>query len=130
MDSLAWRGPRRRKSFRTSLGFAWAGLRYGVQTQPHLRFHLATAAVVLAAGTFLGVSPLELALLLGTITLVIVTELLNTAVEAIVDLVTTEYHPLAKVAKDIAAGVVLAAAGGAVLVGLVIFLPYLIAILG
>ncbi len=95
-----------------------------------MRFHLCAAVVVLGAAVLVGVAPLELAVLLVTITLVLTAELFNTAVETIVDLVSPERHPLAKIAKDVAAGTVLVSAGGAVLVGLAIFLPRIVRLVG
>src|SRR5205814_4732405 len=78
--------------------------------------------VVLFAGFLTRMSSVELALLAFAISLVILAELFNTAVETVVDLITTDYHPLAKVAKDVAAGAVLVAAVNAVLIGLLLFL--------
>lgn len=130
MNILAWAGPRVEKSFRSSFGFAWGGLRYAYQTQRHLRFHVAAGAGVIALGAALRVSTAELAILIGAITLVVATELINTVVEAVVDLVTAEYHPLAKAAKDVAAGTVLAAAIGAAAIGVVVLLPPLWRLLG
>lgn len=95
-----------------------------------MRFHLCAAVAVLAAAILVGVAPWELAVLIVTITLVLTAELFNTAAEAIVDLVSPEPHPLAKVAKDVAAGAVLVSAGGAVLVGLAIFLPRIVRLIG
>ncbi len=95
-----------------------------------MRFHLGAAVMVLAAAVLVGVTPLELAVLLVAITLVLTAELFNTAIEVIVDLVSPEPHPLAKVAKDVAAGAVLVSAGGAVLVGLAIFLPRVARLVG
>ena len=95
-----------------------------------MRVHLAVAAAILVAAFLVGVAPLELAVLLVTITLVLMAELFNTAAEAIVDLASPEYHPLAKVAKDVAAGAVLVSAGGAVLVGLAILLPRIVRLVG
>jgi len=72
-------------------------------------------------GAFLGLSLTGWAVLTLLVVMVLAAEMVNTMVEALVDLVTTEYHPLAKVAKDVAAGVVLLTAIGAVVVGLLIF---------
>jgi diacylglycerol kinase (ATP) len=91
-----------------------------VRTQRNLRFHFFAALVVLIVGLLVGVSELELAVLLLTIVVVFVVEMLNTSLEFVVDLVTTEYHPLAKLAKDVSAGAVLVSSVGAVLVGLLI----------
>ena len=76
--------------------------------------------MVLVASLLVGVSKLELAVLILTIMLVFVTEMFNTAMEFVVDLATREYHPLAKLAKDVSAGAVLVSSVGAVLVGYLI----------
>ncbi len=130
MDSSALPTTASRKRFRSSLRYAWSGVYHAVRSQRHVRFHLCAAVAVLAAAILVGVAPWELAVLLVTITLVVTAELFNTAAEAIVDLVSPEPHPLAKVAKDVAAGAVLVSAGGAVLVGLVIFLPRIVRLIG
>ncbi|GAB7386324.1 hypothetical protein BSNK01_01590 [Bacillaceae bacterium] len=106
------------------------GLRSALQTERNLRIHLAAAAVVLALGALLSLPARDFALILFAIALVIVTELVNTAVERTVDLVTGEFHELAKSAKDIAAGAVFAAALFAVLIGLLVFVPHVLAFLG
>ncbi len=92
-----------------------------VRTQPNMRIHILATLVVLAGAILLGVSRVELAILLLTIALVLVAEMINTAIESTVDLITQEYHEKAKVAKHVAAGVVLLAAVGAVFVGYLIF---------
>ncbi len=88
-----------------------------MRTQRNMRFHVLAAVGVLVLSLLVGVSELELAVLVLTILVVFVTEMLNTAMEFVVDLVTTEYHPLAKLAKDVSAGAVLVSSVGAVLVG-------------
>lgn len=92
-----------------------------VRTQPNMRIHILATLVVLAGAILLGVSRVELAILLLTIALVLVAEMINTAIESTVDLITQEYHEKAKVAKHVAAGAVLLAAVGAVFVGYLIF---------
>ncbi|MDQ3929564.1 MAG: diacylglycerol kinase family protein, partial [Chloroflexota bacterium] len=77
----------------------------------------------------LGLTLLEWAVIAAMVVLVLAAEMVNTMVEALVDLVTTEYHPLAKVAKDVAAGVVLLTAIGAAGVGVLVFMPKLLAAL-
>src|SRR5918998_1812710 len=77
---------------------------YAVRTQRNMRFHVVVAVVVLVASLLVGVRKLELAVLVLTILLVFVTELFNTAMEFVVDLATREYHPLAKLVKDVSAG--------------------------
>src|SRR5215211_4330364 len=93
---------------------------YAVRTQRNMRFHVVVAVVVLVASLLVGVRKLELAVLVLTILLVFVTELFNTAMEFVVDLATREFHPLAKLAKDVSAGAVLVSSVGAVLVGYLI----------
>ena len=103
-----------------SFDHAYRGLIYAVRTQRNMRFHVVVATVVLIGSLFLGVSKLELAALVLVIVVVFTTEMFNTALEFAVDLATKEYHPLAKLAKDVSAGAVLVASVGAVLVGYLI----------
>jgi diacylglycerol kinase (ATP) len=103
-----------------SFDHAYRGLIYAVRTQRNMRFHVVAATVVLVGSLFLGVSKLELTVLVLVIMFVFVTELVNTALEFAVDLVTKEYHPLAKLSKDVSAGAVLVSSVGAVLVGYLI----------
>jgi undecaprenol kinase/diacylglycerol kinase (ATP) len=110
------------KFFR-SLLCALAGLSYGIRTQRHLRFHLLATVIVVGAGLKVGLSQLQWVVLILTIAAVISAELFNTAIEAVVDLVSPDYHQLAKAAKDTAAAAVLVASIAAVIVGVVIFWP-------
>ena len=105
--------------------YAFDGLRYCFRTQVNFRVHLAITILALILGIFLSLSWLEWALIATIIVLVLAAEMVNTMVESLVDLVTQQYHPLAKTAKDVAAGVVLLTAIGAAAVGLLIFLPKL-----
>ena len=112
-----------------SFGFAFAGVGAMLRTQRNAQIHTAAMIVVVAAGWFFGVTAGEwIALILAT-ALVLALEALNTALEAVVDLVSPQPHPLAKKAKDVAAGAVLIGAIGAALVGCIIFLPKLLALL-
>jgi diacylglycerol kinase len=108
-----------------SFGFAFAGLAHAWRTQRHLRIHVGIGLLALVFGAALGLDPAEWAVLLLTITAVLVLEMLNTVIESAVDLASPGYHPLAKVAKDVAAGAVLVAALGSVAVGGALFLPRL-----
>ena len=112
------------QSERRAFGFAIQGLRFSWRTQRHLRLHVALTTLVVALGLFLAFSPGEWAALIVTIALVTALELINTVVEVVVDLVTPEFHPLAKVAKDVAAAAVLVAACSAVLVGAIVLIPH------
>src|SRR5699024_4885241 len=93
--------------------------------QRNMRIHFLAALGVLLLSLYLPLSKLEVLLLFVCILLVLVAELFNTAVEAVIDMITDEFHPLAKVAKDVAAGAVMLSAGMAVVVGVSIFYPYL-----
>ncbi len=95
-----------------------------------MRNHFISAALVLLMALFLRVTPIEFALLAISILFVLFAELLNTAVEAVVDLVSPAYHPLAKVAKDTAAGAVLVAAMGAAIMGYLILARYVLPLYG
>lgn len=108
-----------------SFRFALEGLKYTLVTQRNMRIHFLTALGVLLLSLYLPLSKIEVLLLFITIVLVLVAELFNTVVEAVVDMITKDFHPLAKVAKDVAAGAVLLCAGLAVVVGVSIFYPYL-----
>jgi diacylglycerol kinase (ATP) len=108
-----------------SFDHAYRGLIYAVRTQRNMRIHVIIAVLVLVASLLVGVSKLELAVLVLVILLVFITEMFNTALEFAVDLVTKEYHPLAKLAKDVSAGAVLVSSVGAVLVGYLILADHL-----
>ncbi len=116
---------RRIKSFSD----AFHGISFAFQTEIHFKIHLIFTLLALLASWLLSVSLEEFALILVVIGLVWTAELINTAIERTVDLVTTDFHPLAKQAKDISAGAVLVTAILSVLVGLVVFLPKIILIL-
>src|SRR6188474_2811227 len=111
----------RSQSLFQSFNFATEGIVHAVRTQRNLWIHFAIAAAVLVAAIGFGASKLELAVLLLAITFVLVAELVNTAVEAAVDVASTSFDPMAKIAKDIAAGAVLVAALNAVAVGYLVF---------
>ncbi len=111
----------------SSLRYAWEGLVYASATQRNFRLHLLLGALAVGLGVFLHLGPVETAVLGLTIGAVLAMELLNTALEAVVDLaVGQSFHPLAKVAKDCAAGAVLVAALSAVFVAGVLLLPPLL----
>jgi len=104
-------------------GFKYAleGLVHVFRTQRHMRFHFLTLVLVLVVSLVFQLNREQIIVLLFTISLVLVTEMFNTAIEAVVDLVTQTYHPLAKFAKDIAAGAVLIAVINALAVGFLLF---------
>jgi diacylglycerol kinase (ATP) len=103
-----------------SFNHAYRGLIYAVRTQRNMRFHIVAAVTILVLSLLVNVSKLELAILVLVIMAVFVTEMLNTALEFAVDLMTREYHPLAKLAKDVSAGAVLITSVAALAVGYLI----------
>jgi diacylglycerol kinase len=115
--------PESDNNFISSFKCAFEGLRYAFRTQRNFRFHLAAAVFVFLAAYWLEVSPAGMAVLILTVGCVLVVELLNTAVEVMVDLISPHYHPLAKTAKDLAAGAVLLIAITAVFVGFIVLGP-------
>jgi diacylglycerol kinase len=121
--------PMRATTFIASFGYAFEGLGYALRTQRNLKVHCAITLAVLVMGLLLGISLDQWALLAVMVGLVFQTELTNTAVEAIVDRVSPEFHTLAKVAKDCSAAAVLVTAIAAVAVGLLIFGPRILTLL-
>ena len=110
-----------RKFFR-SFRYAMEGILTAVNEQ-NFRFHLMSAIIVIIAGILTGLTTVEWSIIVLVIFLVIGAELINTAIERVVDLASPEFHPIAKQAKDIAAGAVLVFALASVIIGLLIFLP-------
>jgi diacylglycerol kinase len=105
--------------------YAWRGLKDLFASGLHPRLHLIAGSLVILTGVLLEVSRLEWMILVLTITLVLVAEAGNTALEVLADAVTQDFHPLVGRAKDLAAGMVLLAALGAVMIGIMVFGPYL-----
>jgi diacylglycerol kinase (ATP) len=99
------------------------GVIYSVKTQRHMRYHLVAAMGVLLLSLMVNITRTEFILLSLAIILVLITEMLNTAIEVAVDMISAEYHPKAKIAKDIAAGVVLVASIGALILAYLILYP-------
>jgi diacylglycerol kinase (ATP) len=112
-----WRSKNPLDSFRHAV----EGVVHTFRTQRNMRFHFFTVILVLATGLLYRLPRTEMLVLLFTAALVLVTEMFNTAVEAVVDMITQSYHPAAKFAKDVAAGAVLIASINAVVVGLILF---------
>jgi diacylglycerol kinase (ATP) len=106
-----------------SANLAIEGIIYAVKTQRHMRIHLFTTLAALMLGLVLNITRTEFILLCMAILLVLVTEMLNTAIETTVDMISEEFHPMAKNAKDVAAGVVLIAAMGSLMLGYLILYP-------
>ncbi|BAQ63808.1 diacylglycerol kinase family protein [Geminocystis sp. NIES-3709] len=125
--NLAWKvAPNLISSFK----YAWQGVKYAFVTQRNFRIHTVMTSVALSAGFYLHATTVEMAIISLTCATVLVLELLNTAIESVVDLtVKQSYHELAKIAKDCAAGAVLISAIASVLVASFILLPDAIALI-
>ncbi len=114
--------PRRRTPrILQSLNWAFEGVIHVLRSERNMRIHFAVATIVLVLAFSYGVTKLELMALLVAISFVLIAEMVNTAIEATIDLATTSVDPLAKVAKDIAAGAVLIASVNAVVIGYLVF---------
>jgi len=114
------------RAFGRSFTFAGQGVWRAVATQRNMRVHLAAAAAAIAAGIALRISAVDWACIAAAIGLVLTAETLNTVIEALVDLCTDECRPLAKAAKDMAAGAVLIASAASAGVAAAVFLPALL----
>jgi len=114
--------PRLRRIIR-SFRYASVGFAVMLRTQPNFLVHIAAAVLALIVGVALRLSSAELALIVLTIALVLLVECVNTALETLCDLVSPEFHPLVKRAKDISAAAVLIAALAAVAVALLLYVP-------
>ena len=110
-----------RPSVIESFNFAIEGVIHVLRTQRNMRLHFAAAVVVIVVAVAVGVSKIELSVLLISIAFVLVAEMINTAIEGAIDAATTSFDPMAKLAKDIAAGAVLIASVNAVAVGYLVF---------
>lgn len=113
-------------SLSESFGFAFSGIYYAFRDNRNVRIHFAIASIVIIAGIFFGVSRFELIILLVMIILVMSSEMINTSIEEMTDLITTEHKREAEIAKDVAAGTVLVTSIGAAIVGIIILLPYVL----
>ena len=110
-----------------SFGFAFEGIIYVLRTQPNTWIHGIISISVIGMGLWLGLSKIEWVLLVLAMGIVWTAEIMNTAIEAVVDLASPDLHPIAKVAKDSAAGGVLVSAMMAVIVGALVLGPPLLA---
>ncbi len=106
-----------------SFGHAFRGVGAALGSEVHLRFHAFATVVVVGLGFYYGIARLEWALVAIAVACVWAAELMNTAIEALTDLASPGFHPLAGKAKDVAAGAVLLAALGALVVGGLVFIP-------
>ena len=119
-----------KQSISSSFRFALAGIVYCLKKERNIKIHTAAAVGACLLAWFLDLSQVEFLILLLFISAGFVAEFINTAIEAIVDLVSPEFHELAKIAKDVAAGAVLLAAIASLIAGALLFLPKMIIALG
>ena len=113
------------KKWVKSANFAIEGILHAAKTQRHLRYHFYSAAVVLLASYILGVSRTEFLIISLSVIAVLLAEMFNTSIEAIVDIISTEHNEKARIVKDIAAGAVFVTAFGVAVVGYIILFPYI-----
>ncbi len=113
------------EKFVSSFRFAFSGLWYALRTQRNARVHVSIAILAILLGVALHISSIEFAMVFVAITGVFIAEMFNTVFELCIDLASPEYHPLAKIAKDVAAGAVLLSAILSVVIGLFVFGPHL-----
>ncbi len=112
-------------AFRKSLGYALAGVWWGLKYNQNLRFHFFAALVVIFLSITFHINPFEMGILGVMILVVIVSEMMNTVIEEMVDLIVQEHRQQAKIAKDVAAGMVLVSAFGSIIVGILVFGPHI-----
>jgi len=109
-----------------SFKYAFEGIDYALNNDQNLVIHFIAASLVIIASIFLDVSPYEMGILGITILVVIATEMINSAIEKMVELITKEHREEARIAKDVSAGMVLLTAIGSVIIGILIFLPFIL----
>ncbi len=114
----------------SAFGCAWAGIVHAVRTQRNVKIQLVFAPAAVVLGLVLRISGVQWCVIVVCIMVVLGLELVNTALEAVVDLASPSYHELARIAKDCAAGAVLLCAIGSVVIALIIFVPRFLELLG
>ena len=117
------------ENFVKSFKYAISGIVYGMKTQRNIIIQLCFAVLAIFFGAFLKISKIEWIVIIFTIMFVIFAEMINTAVETVIDLITEEYNKKAKIAKDVAAGAVLISAINAICMGLIIYLDKILALI-
>jgi len=113
------------KRFYKSFYYALQGVHFALKTDQNLVIHFLIACFIILFSLLLKVTPFEMGILGVTILVMISAEMVNTSIEKMVDLITKEHRTEAKIAKDVAAGMVLLTSVGAAIIGLLIFLPYI-----
>lgn len=116
----------RNKNFWDALKKALSGIWYGIKTQRNIKIQIVVAILVIIAGILLKLNITEFIFITFAIMIVVITEMVNTAIETAVNLCTDKYHDLAKIAKDVAAGAVVLAALNAIIIAILILISKLI----
>ncbi len=111
----------KKRSIIESFNFAVTGILSALKAEKNMKVHYFIALLVILLSLFFDFTRMEFLLLIFSISLVFIAEMFNTAIETTIDLITTDYHPLAKLAKDISAGAVLISAANSVIVGYLLF---------
>jgi diacylglycerol kinase len=111
-----------------SFKYACEGLFWAFRTQPNFKIHFTLSALAVLFGLWIGITRTEMLIIIFTILLGLMGEMINTSIEAMTDLISTEWHKEAKIAKDVGAGMMLFAAIGAVIIALYIFTPYILSL--
>ena len=114
------------KKLAKSFKYALKGINYALNNDQNLVIHFIVACLVIVVSLLLKVSPYEMGILGVTILVVISSEMINSAIEKMVDLITKEHRAEAQIAKDVSAGMVLLAAIGSSIIGILIFVPHII----
>lgn len=117
------------RSLLKSFQYALSGVKFAVQDNRNIRIHIIIAILVIAASLFFRINAFEMGILGVMILLVFSAEMINTSIEEMTNLITREHAHEAKIAKDVSAGMVLVVASGAVIVGILIFLPHVLKLL-
>ena len=116
----------RNKKIINSFKYALEGIRTSFKSERNMKIHILAMTIVIALGIFFKLNKIEWCIITIAIVMVISAELFNTAIETVVDMVSPQKNPQAKLAKDIAAGAVLTLAIGAVIIGAIIFIPKIV----
>ena len=106
-----------------SFVYAFGGIKLAFKNEPNFKFHIIAAIIAIILGILLKLNSIEFAILILTICMVLMLELINTTLEALVDIVSPEIHPKARIAKDVSAAAVLIASLGSLAIGAILFLP-------
>ena len=116
------------KKLKKSFHFALSGIDYALKSDQNLVIHFIVSFILIIASILLRVTAFEMGILGMAMVMVVIAEMLNTAIEKMVDLITREHRNDAKIAKDVSSGMVLLTVTGAVIIGILIFLPHVLAL--